>query len=297
VIDKRALDFVTPLGVNFAVRVLSMAVMFPVVVSLTVFEVWDLRFAITWEAALLVACAAVLTWLVGFGCFFLALHAGKVSVVVPITSSDPLFAALFAALLLGSTLTGSTIVGVLVSLIGIVLLARWMEPEDEAHVGVEAAPAEDSGVTSLAAIFLAIAAAAAWGCGPVLVEMAEDSLGTVSATMMLESQVIGFLVIGAVVLVRRAPLLTRPLEHGERRLVRRLLLASGILEATFAILYYLCIDQIGAVMLILVVATAPVFSIAGSIVFLKEKVSSKLLLAAAITVSGVMIAAAERAFM
>ena len=61
-------------------------------------------------------------------------------------------------------------------------------------------------------------------------------------------------------------------------------------------LFYLVIDQIGAVLAMLLSATAPVFGILAGMLLLKERLSARLALAVAITMTGVLIATAARLF-
>jgi hypothetical protein len=81
----------------------------------------------------------------------------------PLTSTDPLWTAVFSLLPIGIALRASTLVGMAVTILGVVLISRWME---------------------------GAAGAAGWGLGPVLVQMAEGAYGEPSAFMMLESQLI-----------------------------------------------------------------------------------------------------------
>jgi drug/metabolite transporter (DMT)-like permease len=112
--------------------------------------------------------------------------------------------------------------------------------------------------------------------------------------MMLESQALGMAMLAIVVKLRHTPLLTRKLSRPELRLALTLLLAAGALETIFSILYYLVIDRIGAVLVVLIVGTSPIFSIVGGIVLLKEKFGARLALAAAITLGGVLAATLQR---
>ena len=73
-----------------------------------------------------------------------------------------------------------------------------------------------------------------------------------------------------------------------------LLVTAGALEAVFAVLYYLIIEAIGAVLTLLITATSPVFAIIGGAIFLKEPVGKRLAIAAAVTIGGVVIATAAR---
>jgi len=126
------------------------------------------------------------------------------------------------------------------------------------------------------------------------VQLAEEAYGAPSAFMMVESQLVGGLVLGAWILWRRAPLLTRRLGAPARRRVAWLLVASGALEVVYAVLFYLVIDQIGAVLAMLLGATAPVFGVIAGVTLLKERLSLRLLFAIALTIGGVAIAVAAR---
>ena len=70
---------------------------------------------------------------------------------------------------------------------------------------------------------------------------------------------------------------------------------TAVLEALFGFGFYVIIDRIGAVLTMVIIATSPLFSIAGGIVFLRERFSVKLALAAALTLAGVMIAVLDSA--
>ena len=48
--------------------------------------------------------------------------------------------------------------------------------------------------------------AAGWGLGPVLIDLAATAYGRATATMILESQMLGAVLLGVVILVRRSPL-------------------------------------------------------------------------------------------
>jgi drug/metabolite transporter (DMT)-like permease len=170
-------------------------------------------------------------------------------------------------------------------------------PEAKAAAGGDAGAAggDASGRdATLQVVALSLLAAAGWGIGPVLVEMAENAYGAPSAFMMLESQLIGMLALGGYIRWRRAPLFTRRLAGRARTRVVWLLLASGALEALYAVLFYLVIDQIGAVLAMLLSATAPVFGILAGMLLLKERLSRRLAAAVALTLGGVFIATAAR---
>jgi len=318
VVNKRLLEDVHPIPLNFLVRIVAIGALLAMTVPLTAFHVWPYGFGINAPAFWYIVVAACVTWLVAFTAYYYALRAGRVNVVAPVTSTDPLWTAVFALLLMGAALRASTLLGMAVTICGVVLISRWMDdgaatttgPVDGAVVpplpeAKAAAPIGDtaaqSGVASgrgvtFQVVALSLLAAAGWGLGPVLVEMAENAYGVPSAFMMLESQLIGMLALGGFILWRRAALFTRRLDSRAGTRLIWLLLASGTLEALYAVLFYLVIDQIGAVLAMLLSATAPVFGILAGMLLLKERLSGRLAVAVVLTLGGVFIATAARLF-
>lgn len=138
-------------------------------------------------------------------------------------------------------------------------------------------------------IGLALVAAAGWGLGPVVIEMATRSLGGASVTMMLQSQGMGLLMLLPIVW-RRHRIAVRRLLRSERRLVIRLVLTTSVLEMIFAVFYYILIDEIGAVLTVLIIASSPVFAILGGMWLLGERYGWKLAIGAVVTIAGVAIA-------
>ncbi len=305
VVNKRLLDDVHPVPLNVLVRFVAVAGLVLATVPLTVLDVWPYGFGIDLESLLLIAASACVTWIVGFTAYTYALRAGRVGVVTPLTSTDPLWTALFSFALAGVALQLSTLAGMAVTLVGVVLLSRWLgdtamasgaPDEMAAPVGSAGpAPAAAGSAPSTAAVVLpALLAAATWGLSPVLVQLAVEAYGEPSAFMMIESQLIGGLALGAWVLWRRAPLFTRRLDGPARRRVVWLLLASGALEVVFSVLFYLVIDELGAVLAMLLAATAPVFGVIAGVTLLKERLTARLGLAIALTIGGVFIAVGAR---
>jgi drug/metabolite transporter (DMT)-like permease len=290
---------------NFLVRLLTIPMLLAFAVPLTVFHLWGLGFAITPAAAGYMALASIVTWLGAFNFYYYALRSGAVGVVAPISSMDPLFTALFAVVILGTTLGGPTLAGLLLAMAGVVLISRWMEGSPEPLPEIIEAPARTGGDDAASAprgkvfvIGLSIATAAAWGLGPVLIDLANDANrvnGGACVTMMLESEALGALLLGAVMLWRRMPIWTRRLERSELRRAVVLLLVTACFEAVFGLGFYVIIDRIGPVLTMLIIATSPIFSITGGVIFLRERFSVRLGFAAALTLAGVVLAVLDGA--
>ena len=108
---------------------------------LTVLQLWDNGFGINAAAAVWMALAAVATWLIAFSAYYYALRGARVAVVAPILSTDPLWTALFAWLILGATFGALTLAGMVVAMAGVLLITRWMATDDEAEAGALAGAA------------------------------------------------------------------------------------------------------------------------------------------------------------
>jgi drug/metabolite transporter (DMT)-like permease len=337
VVNKRTLHYVDPFALNMVVRVPTIALLAVVGTALTATGAWDLGFGMTWAAFGYITVSAVVTWLVAFNCYYLVLRLGELGVVTPIMATDPLFTAVFAVLLLGSSLGPLVITGLAVSTLGILLLSRWMEAGGDASAaggagdgvlsrvsppaaGDRAAqllalpaagdgvlqPAPGAGAPAPAAAFttaagkssarvrlevigLALVTAAGWGLAPVVIEQATLSVGGASVTMMLQSQVMGFLLLLPIVW-RRGRIAVRRLRPPERRYVIRLILATSVLETIFSVAFYVLIDEIGSVLTVLIIATSPVFAILGGMWLLGERYGWRLVIGGTVTLVGVAIA-------
>ena len=316
IVNKRVLTYIDPTAVNFFVRIAAVVGLLLITLPLTALRLWDNGFGINAVAAGWMALSAVATWLIAFTAYYYALRGERVAVVAPICSTDPLWTALFAWLILGTAFGALTFAGMAVAMAGVLLITRWMQAGDEAEAGAlagaahgevlpgpaaPAAPAGPAGPDAAPApraggsrfVALAVLAAVGWGLGPVFVTLASSAYGKPTATMMLESQGLGMLMLGALLLARRRPLSTRRLTPAERRRAALLLVAAGLLEAAITVLFFLAIAAIGPVLTMLIMATTPVFTIVFGFAFLRERVAPRLALAAVVTVVGVMLAALD----
>ena len=307
IVNKRTLEYISPLALNFFLRGVSAIGLVALTVPLTVFDLWPNGFGTNRAAAGYIAVSSVVTWLIAFSTYYYALRVGRVSVVAPIASTDPVWTALFAFAILGAAIGLPTLVGLLVVVTGVVLISHWMEDEPDVTVDALGGPAFEPGAAASPAaaggaaaprtlvIVLSLVTAAGWGLGPILIDLASQAYGRVTATMMIESQLLGMAFIGLLILVRRTPLTPRHLPAVQRRTAVRLIALTGVLETFVTLLFYLCVEHIGPVLTMLIMATTPVFAIAFGFVALGERVRPRLVLAALVTLAGVMLAVLEGA--
>lgn len=291
VLNKKVLDYVQPVAVNLGVLLVCAAGLAAVAVPLSLLHLWPLGLGLTWQAAGYIAINAPVTWVVAFSAYYYALRSGRAGVVGTLSSTDPLFTGLFATVLVGTALGGLTVAGMVLTVLGVVLISRWMGEEPEPHAPVlEGAITPAATGTAATVVALSLVTAAGWGLSPVLVQLAERSTGGPTTTMMLLSEGFGIALLAPFVATRRGALIVgSPDERGRRRIIA-LLVAAGLLNAAFSVLYYVLIFEIGPVLTMVTTATAPVFAIAGSVLVLHERFGRRLVLAAAVTLLGVLLA-------
>jgi len=323
----------------------STAALAAVAVPLSLLHLWPLGLGLTWRATGYICVSAPVMWLVAFNAYFYALRSGRVGVVGPLSTTDPLFTALFASAILGAALGGFVIAGLIVTVCGVMLISRWMDAEvapgdllpevsvAPTGIGVGAAPAVAGGgpagappgplapgvrapppgrgggptpgpastvnapsatTTAVAAgtgtvIGLSLLTAAGWGFSPVLVQLAERSTGGATTSLVLLGEALGVALLAPFVIAQRGRLFAPGSGARSGRIVV-LLVGAGLLNAVFSILYYVLIAEIGPVLTMLITASAPVFAIAGGVLFLHERFGRRLALGVAVTLGGVLLA-------
>lgn len=326
-VNKRLTRCLDPVATNMLVRGVAVVTIAVVTAPPTLLHLWSLTYEITWEAAGYVALIAVVGWFVAQNAYYHALRSGKVSVVAPLTSTNLLFTALWATALVGAALGNLTVAGLLIAAAGIVFIARVQrrdtvaaEGPDPQQVVLEAEPdaaGETAGEPSTEAtavrvaerqaaapsrwersvplvVLLALVSAAGWGVGPVLIQLAQESVGGTTVSMVFIAQGLGFLLLVGFVAARRTPLAARPLTVLERRRMSRLVLLIGIFEGTYAIGYYLLVQNLGPVLSAMISATTPVWAVVWGAVLLRERIDARLGAGIAVTLLGVFLATADR---
>jgi drug/metabolite transporter (DMT)-like permease len=296
VVNKKALAYVDPTAMNLFMRVIGAVVLTAVGVPMSLFHLWSLGLRVNAPALGYIALGG-LEYAVSLQAYYFALRVGKVAVVAPITSTDPLWTALFAVLLAGVSLSYGMVAGLMVTTVGVVLLARYMEGDPEPLgevtpplVGDQTAAVGLRSLRGKEIVALSVVTAALWGLSPVLIQLAIRANGSLAATMFILSQAIAAVLLTPLLVFRRRPVLVAKVTPSQRRRVAAIVLASGALEAAYDALLYGVIDHIGSVLMVLILASAPVWSIAGAMLFLKDRPAPKMLLAAGIVLLGVLLA-------
>jgi DME family drug/metabolite transporter len=198
----------------------------------------------------------------------------------PITSSSPVFTALFSAVILGDKITLLTLVGMAIVLFGVYLVAR---PRRDIIAIDNTPPIEPR--QALIGIASALATAVIWAGATVVLAMGlTDGINTIVANSVRVPAVIA------------VSLLAAGQQH-QLGAIRRLnwrtvgmVAATGLLGwAIGGTLYTTAVQMIGPGKTALINSTAPIFAVPMSYFFLKERPTRYTLIGTIITVVGITL--------
>ena len=135
----------------------------------------------------------------------------------------------------------------------------------------------------------ALLSAAAWGAYPIFIDLAEQVEGGPTASLIMVTQAVGGLLL-LPLLLRDPRLGTRPLGHADWWSITGLVALIAMLDVLWTVLYFLLVDQLGPVLTNLLAATAPVFSVLGGVVLLRERPNLRIVAGGMLAFGGVMLA-------
>jgi len=224
--------------------------------------------AISAGAWALLTLSIVIAIAIGDTVFFESTRALGLGRAMTISTTYPLGAAAIAAVFLGEPITLPVATGALVTLAGLVLIvAPWAErpPEERFWFGV--------GTAALASL--------AWAVSTVLVKPPLAEMDAVTAQAI------------------RLPLAAAALAPWARSAPGALALASrgarvriavlGVLTSVSSVMFVAGVKHAGVAVASVLSSTAPMFAIPLAVIFLGERLTSRVLLGVAVTVAGIAI--------
>lgn len=226
-------------------------------------------------AALALLLVSVLTgFALGDTSFFESMRRIGVARAAPIAGCHPLITALLAVAFLGEPVTPALVLGVVVISVGV-----WLITTDKASVG----PAVGVRNGMLVGVVLALVAAVGWSTSTVLVRPALAQIDAIIAsTIRLPFAAIVLLVVAG-----------RMGKVDSRRLVLTpatvaWLIVAGILTVLAATLFLVAVDMAGAARTAALSSVSPIFSATIAVLLLGERLTGRLALGMAVSVSGVL---------
>ncbi|MGA2285782.1 MAG: DMT family transporter [Dehalococcoidia bacterium] len=267
---------VSPLALNF-IRCLAATAFVCLLIPFTGAS-GEIRSA---SAATIVTMVAtgVLSTAFGDSLFFFALPALGASLAVPVSSSVyPLLTLFIAAVALGEKITVTIVFGSLLVVLGIFLLLSQTRP------AVVAAPVDErrrNAFDKRVAVLLLIAAAAFYTTSTVWLRVGTGNLGPTSA---------GVLRTGAAGVFLLSTL--RPLEGSPRFDFRSAawVAVAGVIGLGLGSLFYIAaVEEAGAGKTAVLTSTMPLFNLPLAVLFLKERVTPRIILGTITCVAGISL--------
>lgn len=224
---------------------------------------------VSWEALFWVLLATTIAIIIGDTLYMVALRNAGVSIGYPVGYVYPVYATLFAVLLLGETLTVGLVAGLALSLTGI-WLSSFKPPSrlgDRRRVFI--------------GVMAAVLAGLSWGLGSVVFKVAVINVDPLIVNVI---KLIYLLLIMSPFIVRL-----------KVKLIKEYL-AYALLGGLFGLgigdwLLYVSLAAIGAARAATLTTSSPLISILLAFLFLKEEVSWKQAAGACLIITGVLLAA------
>lgn len=215
---------------------------------------------------------------VGDTLYFRAMDLAGVSWAMPVAGINPLWAVLFATLLVDEPLTWSLIAGALLVIAGVILVSRSGEQPD---AGQPAAPhARRTG------LLMALLASVLWAAGLVALKPATAGIHSIVANSV--RQPLGALMMLVLSLYRGQ---WRALRGLDKRSWAIIGVAGLVGTGIGTLLFIMAIQMAGAGRTAVLTATSPLMALPFSMLWLQERPTRRTLAGTALTVAGIALVA------
>lgn len=195
---------------------------------------------------------------------------------LPISASSPLLTVMLAALLLGEVITSTGIAGTFLVLGGVFLLA--FPYGTLRHAKDLVAPADATGV------LFAFAAAGCWAVSTIILREALVGVDLLAANLVRLTTA-WIILLG----LHRARLHGAAPGLGLSRRALGVMVAAGVLSAFSSLMYLTSVAYAGAAKASVLNATSPLFGLPLSLIFLKERITRRIVVGTLLTVIGIWL--------
>lgn len=211
----------------------------------------------------------------GDSLYFEALKRIGVARAMPISAGYPMLTSVLAAVLLGERLTALSAVGMIVTLVGVYLVAVPVRFADAVSKGSARGYWKGVGLAAVAAV--------CWSCSAIAVKPALAMVDVVTASVIRAGLASALL---WPVAVRRGAVPSAAWFRGRSL---GAIAALGVTSVLSTSLFLECVALAGAGTAAVLSATAPVFAIPLSVLFLGERAGRRLGVGVLLTVTGVVL--------
>jgi len=222
----------------------------------------------------LLAIAILFPVVIGDTVYFMSQERIGVSFAFPIAMSFPILTYFFAIAFLSDTLVLSRLIGIIITISGIILISRDQNKGEENP--------EDRSKLDIYGTSLAILTAILYGAGGVILEAGLGDIDPISANFVM-------ILCGSIAFV---PLFSiakyRGMQMPSRR-ASKIVAITGILDMGFAFfLIVVATKYVGATIAAVLSSSAPLFAVPISVIFLNEHATRKTSIGVLATVIGIV---------
>ena len=262
---------ITPIGIS-SVK-MCVALGFMSVLMLLTFTGSPL--AVPLDAVILLSISVICGAVAGDTIYLAAQERIGVSHAFPIAMSFPILTYFMTVIFLNETLILSRLIGVFVAVIGISILAREQETEEnklEERIGLDRI-----------GIFLALLTAVFYATGTTILQVGVADVDAVVATFIR-------IVVGSVAFVPMFIVASsRGMPLPTRRATKIIAVTGFFGMALGSLLFVIGVKYAGATIASVLASLAPLYALPISIIYLKESMTSKAVVGAAATIVGVIL--------
>ncbi len=204
-----------------------------------------------------------------------------VSRAFPIAMTFPIITYFFSIIFLHEVLLITRLIGVILSVLGISVITREqaLQEKDELHV----TKGQSSYLWDLLGIVFAIIAAFSWATATVILQIGLVNADPIDANLIRIS--IGAFFLLPIFLLGRKQGMAMP----SKRATKFVLIAGFFGMGIGSILYVNAVFLTGAAVTSVIAATAPLFALPFTVIYLKEKVTLLILLGTILSICGVWL--------
>jgi drug/metabolite transporter (DMT)-like permease len=236
---------------------------------------WGSPFSVPLEAVVLLSISVICGAVIGDTVYLSAQERIGVSYAFPIAMSFPILTYFMTVIFLNEALLLSRLAGVFVAVIGISILAREQESNEEE-------PTKENNLDRIG-IVLALLTAVLYATGTTVLQVGVADVEPVVATFIR-------IVVGSVAFVPMfAVARSKGMPMPTRRATKMVAIAGFFGMAIGSLLYVMGIKYAGAAIGSVLASLAPLYAVPISIFFLKESMTSRAGLGAVATIIGVIL--------
>jgi len=229
--------------------------------------------ALTWQASAAFVCAGIVGTLIGRACFFAGIKRIGASRADPIKASMPLYATILAVILLGESISGPQLVGIVFIVLGVFFIS------------LEGSAANRAAGKDVAVIGLALPMAAAffYALEPIFASIGFKQGGTILAGLAVKS-LTGVIIFLLYLRVRGSIPVPSDIPAGQLRWY----LLAGFGNTGFMLAYYIGLSVSQVSIVVPIMQTSPLLVIAISSIYLRdiETVTPRIVGAAGVIIIG-----------